>query len=495
MTTQYKPLPKHKVEAMKTETPEIYKNMVDAFGEQNVINNLLVDFIVLTEGKNVIGQNRIKFAVTKDIIKNAVKVNNGGFLNYLKQPATKIKSWVQEAIGKDDEMSEIGHAPIILDHKADAVNNKQGYVVGGTYKAVNIDGTLHLMVKGMLINPEAKFKYIQGLYREVSPTIQLPLDGYPMPTDPYKITELSFVNIPAQITNTSLSAGDADVIEINQVVEQPTNINWDEAIEKARIAANLEKQTNQIKKKERIAHYYTESLLKNKVIPSSMRKLVSDTLVQLSDGEESLVVELIKKATKNSLYVNKPRPFLLKGTIDMNMSKEERYEKFVRENKANYQTVEDLRSAFNKAEAATSVSLSDGSAMAYDPMHMLIEMIEKLDTLEKAGALTDEHRKMLAKYCGKMDEATSMEDGSDNMEMETSMAADASVGDGKVTEAGGIAVPNNTSLSAPTDSASTNLVEMLQKGYDSEKAEKEKLLAEKTALEAQLLTIKQTIGV
>lgn len=489
---EYKPLSKRKLDALKQSAPKIYEEMVAAFGEDNVVNNIVADFVVLTEGKNVTGMDGVPFSVTREMITNAAKVNNRHFMEFIKHPVNSIKTWVKEIAGdEEDEMSGVGFAPIMLNHKKNDVTGRQGYVLGNSYKVVNINGVYVLMCKGILINPEAKWRYIQGQYREVSPTIDLPRTGF-APKVPYKIRELSFVNIPAQSTNTSLSSGD-EVVNFENINSQVEDQQWEEKIKQAYKAADLEKTTNLVKRKEHLANAYAESLVRGKVVPSSMREQIKNTFVQLSDGEVAMVAGLIKDATRKSIFVNKPRTFLLKGTIDMNLSKDDRYLAFVEKNKNNYPSEIDLRTAFEKAEAQTATQLSDGEGTLQDSAQLMSEMMEKLEVLHKQGAITDEHRKMLSKYCGK-DEVTSLEGGTDPDDL-TSMGGESSAGDGKTSEAGGVVTPNNTSLSAPENKdANADLIQVLQAGFNAEKADKEKALDELNSLKAQLLTVKNALN-
>lgn len=460
MTANFKKLPLDKkvIEQMKVSTPDLYSDMVGKYGEENVVNNLLVTFVILTEEKQAaIAKGGKPILVTKELIDRAESYNNSAFQKYVTEPINKLKSWV---VAGD---SSLGYTPIKLNHED--VYDRQGYIVGGSYKKVSIDGIWHLLAEGVLINPEAKMKWLQGLYREVSPTIN---------EDSGKITELSFVNIPAQMTNTSMSAGDETKIT---VVTPSVCDEWAAKIEQAKLQAEIEKQQLKIKQKEDTATYYTNKLLKQGVIKSSQRRRVQEVFVQLASGEESMIAGILSDIGTSPLN-HKPRNVFLKGTLDMSITRTERWLKFESDNKGKYSSEADLKAAFEKHEAQSTVSLSDGSGTIGDPME---DILDKLEALKKSGALTDDNMKKLAAYCGTT----------------AQMSESGNVGSGEPTDAGTeIGIPNNTSLSngegAPAGQAH---MEMLEKGFNAAKAEAEAYKAEAEELRAQVDKIKQQLGV
>ncbi len=459
------PIDKKVIEQMKISTPEIYRDMVEKYGEENVINNLLVPFNVLTEDKNiVVGKDQVTIKVTKELINEVMKASNSAFQVYLKEPINRLKSWITEGD------SSLGYTPIILNHNPDTP--KQGYILGGSYKAVNLDGKLHLLCEGVLVNPEGKFKWLNGEYREVSPT---------MLASNKSISETSFVNIPAQMTNTSLSAGDEiNIANANTpVVVSSVIADWETKIQAAKIAAVDEIQQNKIRQKELLAINLTEQLLKKGVIVSAQRSKIKDVFIQLSSGEESLVANALLDVGKSPLY-RKPRNMFLKGTIDMSKSKDERYLEFSEKNKGKFAHPADMITAFEKQEVATSVSLSSGDGQLTDPMS---DILSQLDVLQKNGGLTEEHQKSLAKFCPHTPEV--------------SLSDDANVGDGKNVTPGGIDITNNTSLNSGAEAfvASAAHTEMLEKGFAATKAEAEAYKARADAAEAKLTELKQSLGV
>lgn len=456
MTYKTLPIDKKVIEQMKISTPDLYNDMVNRYGEENVINNLLVDYIVLTEDKNIVlGKDKTPILVTKDLIDTVEKASNRAFERYLKEPSAKLKSFIL----KGDKT--LGYTPIILEHLDSHISGRQGFIIGGSYKKGSIDGKWHLFCKGVLINPEAKMKYLQGLYREVSPTI-IGRDN--------TIDEVSFVNRPAQMTNTSLSAPIEEIMIAPLVADE-----WAAKIQQAKMLAELEAQEYKIKQKENTAKHLTEQLLKKGVITSSQRNRFENVFIQLSSGEESLVANALAAVGASPLN-RKPRNVFLKGTIDMDKTKDERFLAFSAANKSKYANDLDLMAAFNKQEAQTNISLSSGEGSLSDPIE---DIRSQLDALKTAGTLTDEHKKMLAAYCGH-----------ENVQL-----ADGDVGNGKSVDAGTeIGIPNNTSLSAPNEASNAHL-EMLEKGFEATKAEAAAFKARAEAAEAQLAGIKQSLGV
>lgn len=446
---------------MKESTPELYEELILKYGEENLINNLLVDFVVLTEDKDIVtGKDGNKIRVTKELINEVKNASNSYYQKYLKEPINALKSWI-----KDGDKT-LGYTPIILHHNVETP--RQGYVIGGSYRAISLpdekgEDKLHLLCKGVLVNPQAKFEWLNGTLREVSPTI--------LATNKV-ISELSFVNIPAQMTNTSLSA------PISGDGENPSLLDeWENKIAQSKLELMEESHQNKIKQKETLAKNLTEQLLKNGVISSSQRSKIQDVFVQLSSGEETLVANVLLDIGRSPLN-KKPRNVFLKGTIDMSKTKDERFLQFSKDHRHEYKLESDFIAAFDKSEANLKISLSDGQGAITDPME---EIKEKLEALRKGGALTEEHKKMLADYCGHAG---------------VSLENSGSVGDGNVTTAGDIAIPNNTSLSAHDENEKAKRhLEMMEEGFAAAKAEAALQKQRADIAEANVLKIKQTLGV
>ncbi len=462
--TTYKRLPidAATIEQMKISTPEIYNDMVTKFGEENVISNLLIDAVVLTEDKKIVlGQGNNPIHITRELINKAKKVNNSLWNVYIKEPIHRLKA----SLSNGDET--LGYTPIILQHAQNynKVQSRQGYVLGGSYHTMDLDGKLHLMCKEVLISPEAKYMYLQGLYREQSPTID---------KNSGAISEVSFVNIPAQMTNISLEANDITNTTISANKE-----NWEAKIAEAKQIDHQAKQDYKIKQKEARATALVTTLMKRGVITSSKRTKYKELFVSLSAPDDELVANALMDVKQSPLN-NKPRQVFLQGNLYMNKSKEERFLEFSKENSSKYSSGADLTAAFDKFEAEAKVSLAAGAGDITDPMG---DIVGKLTSMKEAGSLTDEHKATLSAFCG---HATASLTGSD-----VGMP-----GTGEPTDAGtGIGTPNNTSLAAPEPVPASNLVDVLQAGFNAEKSRADKAEAENAELRTKLNTIKQSIGV
>lgn len=489
MEFKKQPLSKAQIDAMKNTTPQLYEDMVGKYGEDNVINNILIDLVCLTEDKNLVtAKDNEVIIVNKELINKVKIASNSAFKVYLKEPINKLKSWITDGdssfgytpINKSGKSmiidNNLTYSPMIYDHAK--VQDRIGYILGGSYYTLEKDKKLHLLCKAILISPEAKYNYIIGLLREDSPTLK----------GDYTISEMSFVNIPAQMTNTSLSSGDNNLMQSinidNQVLENNTNnqieepINWTEKIEQARKFAEQEKEEFKIKQKTQIAENWTEKLLQSGAITSSQRRKYNDMFIQLSSGQEDLVGSSILNV-KSSLFRNKPKQVFLQGNLFMNKSITEQYTDYSKEHAHKYTCNSDLRAAFEKHMAQMKISLSAGDGSLIDPIE---DIMTKLRAMKEHGSLTDEHKKILGEFC--------YHDG-------VSMSDNGMVGDGKPVEGGGIAIPNNTSLSAAIDTlpASNNLIAQLEAGFNSEKLRADKLDAELLEQKNTIQELKKTLGV
>lgn len=461
---------KEQIDAMKISSPQIYEDMVNKYGEDNVINNLLIDLVCLTEDKNLVTAKDNKvIIVDRELINKVKNASNSAFKVYLKEPINKLKSWITDGdstLGFTPIIidNELNYAPMMYDHAK--VQDRIGYIIGGSYITKEIDNKLHLLCKAILISPEAKFNYILGLLREDSPTLK----------GNYTVGEMSFVNIPAQMTNTSLSADENDIIQnINTNITKP--INWTDRIELAKQKIEQETQEQKIKQKQQIAKNWTEKLLQEGLISSSQRTKYNNIFIQLSSGQEDLVGNSILNV-KSSLFSNKPKQVFIKGNLFMNRSITEQYEEYSKENGHKYKNHSDLRSEFEKHIAQMKISLSAGDGVIEEePME---HIISKLRAMKEHGSLTEEHKKSLGEFCY---HGVSMNNED--------------VGDGKPTDGGGIEVPNNTSLSSSPDllKANDNLVEILTAGFNSEKLRADTLSIKLSEKDNTIEQLKKTLGV
>ena len=127
-------------------------------------------------------------------------------------------------------VTQLGYTPINTNHDLNNVENRHGFIIGDSYKVMQDEtGRLCLVAEGLLISPESKANYIQGKWREVSPTIM----------KDHSISELSYVNVPAQETNSSLSSGKeplmANDIVIQELREAPEE-DFDTQLAKSKIS-------------------------------------------------------------------------------------------------------------------------------------------------------------------------------------------------------------------------------------------------------------------
>lgn len=456
-THKYIAADKAALKQMQISTPDLYNEMVEKYGIENVENNLLIEAVVLTEDKNIVVGMNNSIKVDRDLINKAKRYNNGLFNVYIKEPVHKLKASLS---GSNDEITK-AYVPVGIEHKGEkrnGIEDRRGYVVGGSYRTVDIDGKLHLLCKEVLISPEAKFNYLSGLWREQSPTIS---------ANNGKITEISFVNIPAQMTNISLSASN------ETDTAAPVN-EWEAKIEEAKQAHEQAQQDYKLQQKESRALSFTKQLIKKGVITSAKKEDYKEFFVQLSAPQDEMAANLMLNIKQSPLN-NKPRQVFLQGNFYMNKNKEDRFLEFSKENSGKYQGA-DLRAAFDKYEAAATVSLAAGAGEVIEPM---TDILGKLTSMKEAGSLTEEHKKQLSDFCGH----TSL-----------SQPASGTVGNGETVDAGTeLETPNNTSLSAPVVEE-TNLIEVLQTGFNAEKNRANIAEAKAADLEAKLNAIKQNLG-
>jgi prefoldin subunit 5 len=215
-----------------------------------------------------------------------------------------------------------------------------------------------------------------------------------------------------------------------------------------------------------MANYYANCLVSKGIYTSGQKNKLVNKLVSLSSGinVESTVLELLEESKKNSLFMNKPRTVIVKGTLDMSLTKDQRWMAFENAHKHQFMR-EELLHEFEKAESKlNSVSLSSGEGTIEDPSSTVGELCNKLQKMKEQGLLNDEHKMMLGKTLGD-ERLASFSDGK---------------GDGKPVESGGTEMPNNTSLSdnvEPTPEADNHL-RMLEKGFQAMEDENKKLKEE-----------------
>jgi len=416
---------------MQKSTPEIYHDMVTTYGLDNVKNNYEVEFIILTEDNNVIPADGNAFDIDKKFIENVKNASLKAYEQYKRNPINKVKSWFNKSVG---------YSPIIPSHLPKEKLrplDKLGYIVGDSYRVDNIDGKSVLLCKALLISPEAKYAYIIGGAREVSPTIN----------QDNEVTELSYVMNPAQETNTSLSSGDNKVF-----VKAEYSDNFDYKIKQAELNYKTAKENAIIEEKQNLVYNSIENLCQKGLLPSGKKRQLESSLLSLSSGEDVLsVVKLIQNTGGfDNPMLSKAKTVQLRGNIEMN--KNERWLKFVEENESKYPLITDLQTAFEKYDASRSVSLSAGEGVISDPLE---DFKKALKALKEAKIdLTDDVKEDLRQLTAEM-----------------SLSSE----EGKNVETGGVETPNNTSLSAPVIQAQDELTDTLHKAYSATKKELEEL--------------------
>ena len=246
----YKKVPLKPEQIKELKQNPLWNELVTKFGEENVTNNYVVDYVILQEERDVYAKDGTRLDISPELIRKVYDVNQSIFDKYVNAPINKIKSFMS---GEE----ALGHIPVIEDHDSLMIK-KHGAIVPGSLKLVNIDDKLHLMCKAVLVSPEAKWGYVTGNWREVSPTI----------LSSYKIAELSYVPFPAQMNNSSLSSGEGIMQQSQDLTE------FEIKLAEAKAKAEEEKRQNQLRRKEFTVTALTEKLINKGVIASGKRNVV-----------------------------------------------------------------------------------------------------------------------------------------------------------------------------------------------------------------------------
>lgn len=382
------PLPSHRLDELKKN--ELYHELINKYGEENVINNYLVDIAILQEERSIYAEDGTKIHITKDFtgiiesetylgIEDVYNSTQSVFEKYLSAPINKLKSKLF------DDVNLLGTAPVIYDHHED-MENKHGILLSGSLKLLTIDGKLHLLGKMLLISPESKFNWMTGNWNQISPGIVN-----------NKIREISFVPISAQTNSTTLSSGELDNIyknlhnpvkhdiigNKNKIPHHNNDITTGKDKGKNKLL-NKEKELNKISKTLKLAkarheqqvaqfehtHKLRESsvlvdgLINEGLIGFNKKKTVQNELIRLSNGEREKVVDLIRKVGVKAPLLNKPKMVLIRG--DNTVDRQERLAKFQQEHATRFtergKTAEDLLVAFEQEDAKyeNSLNLSAG---------------------------------------------------------------------------------------------------------------------------------------
>ena len=474
------PLSKEAVDLMKTSTPDIYEEMVKKYGAENVENNLLVPMVVLSEDSETVRDKFNKpIKVNRALIEKAKVINNSKFAKYLKHPIHALKSLVSKgdralsdtpvymSDGKDLDTTQ-NYTPITYNHSevnSNKVEDRKGYIKGGSYRTVEIDGKLHLMTYSILIDPETKFNFLNGKLSQISPTINL---------DTGEISAVSFVNKPAQITNIALSSPDL-VINTNDV-------DWDSKLEEAKAEDDRNRTLNAITQKERYVDSVAKELLNKGVITSSLKSEVKDFLTNLSSSDIQNAYSILNRVKKTP-FNNKPRNLFLQGQLMK--TPEELFKEFSELNKDKYKSSTEMFDAFQVFEKEQKIAyMSQPNTATLSETDDISDIEEKLKKMIENKTLTKEHKAVLAKYCG---HDASL--GSDGGEAKIPVGQPVDAG-------GGVTTPNNsTSMSAPEPVLEQNkYVETLSTAYNYIKAEKETLAKELSEIKEKLKAVSSIFG-
>lgn len=384
---------------------EFYHDMVERYGEEVIHNNIEVDYILLTEGEDIITENGTKIDITRydtdyestpikvaltDIF-NATKVH---WYDYLANPVNTVKSWF------DREGKGIGYIPIITNHKKQA-ENEHGFILGNSLKLIETADKMALQATGILISPVAKWNHTTGLWRKVSPTFAKSTP---------RIIETSYVTIPAQVTNTSMSSGDA--MELPALVKPAPEIKLTDLQKAEMLEKKIRKEEKLLKKqleKERKIQEDSQCkqivsrLHSQNLISSGQKQDLYKGLLALSSGDfESGATNLIKKivSSNNSPFINQPKVLYLKGNpMSKQNEKESMYLQFKQDNRHSFpdgRTGEEACNIAFESHYSTYVKeqeqmrLSSGDLV--DPKDQLTKAIDliKQAGLDKDPAIVDQ---------------------------------------------------------------------------------------------------------
>lgn len=428
---QLLPIPSDQLDAMKLASNEIYGEMIDKYGISNVENNFLIDLVILQEERDVIDAAGNTLHITAPLIRKVYSETESWFKRFTMAGINKLKDWTKSN-------NYLGIIPFILDHQ-ESMEDKHGYIVGGSLRLITIDDKLHLICKAVLISPQSKYNWAMGLWREISPSID----------ERYKIREVSFVTVPAQQNNSSLNSGLKPLV--NDTISEITN-ELDAKIELARGRAEDEELRNFMLAKEHLADAYVCNLINSGHLPSSKRTRTKTVLMQLSKGQELLVADFIKEVATISPLQNKPRTINLKGAIAMNTA-QERFNEFKKAHADNYKSASELLDAFNvsEVELQAQLNLGNGVGQLTDPKTKYNEFLELLD---KDEAIDEDIRKKFIEMCI------------------TKFGMKLADGNTGTIDSGGVAQPNNSNLSdgvallTPDNAAQSDYIKTLQQGYE-----------------------------
>lgn len=467
MALNYKVAPISKDQIKELRKNPLWAEMVSKYGEENVINNYIVDYVVLQEEKAIYDASGQKLDITADLIRKVYAANQSNYEKFIKAPINKIKSWV------NDNPELTGYAPVITDHDP-VMANKHGLILAGSFKLLSLPNesgkeVLHLLCKAILLSPEAKWGYVTGNWRQVSPTI----------LQSYKISELSYVPYSAQMNNSSLSSGEQ---KIKEKITMTQSYNFDSIFDNIELSvqkAQDEIRNNEIKLKESLASGYSNQLVQLGIITSGQKQKVNNAFMQLGNGEQRLFFDTMKQFNKHRVSKgNGSKTFFLQGAIET-MNETQLMEQFKAEHKDQFKTALEMTQAFNdwKIKRQQSMSLANGEGKAIDKS---VKYDELLKLLEEDEEIDEKIKDRVVKLCSSKFGAK-LADGANSI------------------DAGGVSQPNNTTSSLGGGEQDLqfeeqkNQITNLSNGLTELKNIVTSLVEENNALKAQLSSLEPPI--
>ena len=458
MALNYKvmPLPKHRLEEMRKNS--LYNEMMDIYGEENMINNYLVDVVILQEERAIYVESGEKIDVTRELIRNIYNNSQSIYEKWLEAPINKLKS------KRTEDINCLGAIPVILNHE-EKMEVKHGLLVSGSLKLVNIDDKLHLLGKIVLISPESKFNWLQGNWSSISPGLLN-----------QKIREISFVTVSAQMNSMTLSSGEVEktMIANDSIIDELDNkLNLSKARHEQKIF------DEKLKRKESDARWLTEQLINDGIIGTNKRKTMQRELLNLSSGESRQVVNLIQKIGVRGSLHNKPKMVLIRGDHEVN--KKERFAKFQTDNSKNFKSHRDLLDEFHRIdieyEKALNLSAGKGEIEpVIDNKDTAKNYLRELADSERG--LDDEEKNHVKKLYAKLN----LSDGENE---------DVTMESGEIS-AGGEVHPDSTNLS--DGNSEVDYVKSLESSYAELKKHYTEVKADLEKHKTCLYTIKNSIG-
>lgn len=428
MAHEFKTVPLSRDQINELRKNPLWNEMVQKYGENNVVNNYVVDYVVLQEERNIYDASGQKLNITADLIRSVYAANQSVYEKFVQAPINKFKSWVQ------DDANLVGHVPVITDHNP-TMADKHGIVLSGSFKLLTLPNdqgkeVLHLLCKAILLSPEAKWGYVSGNWRQVSPTI----------LRSYKISELSYVPYSAQMNNSSLSSGEAPIKQPKRQIDMSSKYNFNEIFNRIELAAQKAQNeifANEVKLKESTAHGYSNQLVNLGIITSGQKSKVNNAFMQLGNGEQRLFFDTMKQFNKHRVSKsNGSKTFFLQGAIET-MSETNLMEHFKSEKGSEFKTALEQAQAFQswKINRQQTMSLASGEAVAVDKSSKYSELLDLLEKDEEVDAAIKDR---VLKLC--------------NSKFGMKLA------DGTV-NAGGVTQPNNTTSSLAGNEPSLDFAE------------------------------------